>query len=221
MIYDASKGVQERRAGDAVRVLSPIEEGGLSLRERQERALAFEWIPPSKMGRPPKYDGSWMPAQAYAWLCNRDVIFTQKMIATRFRVSVTTLIEWRNVYPDLAEAIAQGLAEQEGWLAAMMAGGIKYSQSVYAVLKNLHDWSDKIDQRTTVDLTEAIRRQSQAAERVQWDRALPSPLPQRKDGAHCAPLAQHSAPAPAQLPPPQPSASALPIIDAVHTEGSA
>jgi hypothetical protein len=102
------------------------------------------------------------------------------MIATRLRIDVNTLKTWRDIHLDLNRAIAQGLSEQEGWLASQMAGGMKYSASMYAVLKNLHDWSDKIESRTTIDLTEAIRKQASGATRVQWDKALPDPLAKKQ-----------------------------------------
>lgn len=172
-IHDSNKGIKDRTESDSMRAVAPIEEGGVTLRARQEYALRHKFIPPSKLGAPVKYTDD-MPMRIYDMLSHRDVIFTQKMIASRLYVGVATLKEWKHIYPDLAAAVAQGLAEQEGWLATLMAGGIKYSQSVYAVLKNLHDWSDKIEQRTTLDLTDAIRKQALGAKRVQWDKARPA-----------------------------------------------
>jgi len=143
-------------------------------------ALAPVFVPPSKLGRPTEYDNELMPTKVYAFLSRTDVIFTQKLVAAHLNVDVSTLKRWKEQHPDLRAAIAQGLAVQEAYLGTLMAGGMKYSASVYAVLKNLHDWSDKIDQRTTLDLTEAIRKQAQGAKRVQWDKALPDPVASAK-----------------------------------------
>lgn len=176
--------------------------------------LAPKFTAPSKMGRPTVYDNETMPNRVYDMLSRTDVIFTQKLVAAHLSVNVSTLKDWKGIYPDLAAAIAQGLAVQEAYLGTLMAGGMKYSASVYAVLKNLHDWSDKIDQRTTVDLTEAIRKQAMGAKRVAWDKALPDPIGEAKraqpthvlggGAGHADPAPQSGAPAPTAAPVPAP-----------------
>jgi hypothetical protein len=218
MIYDANKGLAEKALQEAQAHITAIE--SFPVRVRQEAALAHHWVQPSKMGPPVKYDNETMPQKVYLLLSNRDVIFTQKMIANRLHCGVSTLKEWKAVYPDLSAAIAQGLAEQEGWLATQMATGMKYSASMYAVLKNLHDWSDKIESRTTLDLTEAIRKQATGAKRVQWDRALPDPT--QKDAApiFASPpnsLELNSSPASAAVQQAHPPMPASPTQPTMHT----
>jgi hypothetical protein len=159
--------------------------------------LAPVFIPPSKRASPTFYDNETMPALVYGYLSRTDVIFTQKLAAAHLGVDVSTLKRWKGEHQDMKAAIAQGLAVQEAYLATLMAGGMKYSASIYAVLKNIHDWSDKVDQRVTLDLTEAIRKQATGAKRVQWDKALPAPgQPQQK--AHVQAEAQSAG---APLPP--------------------
>lgn len=161
-----------------------------SLYQRQKEALAVTFRPPSKMGAPTKYE-DWMPAKVFDLLTNRDVIFTKKMIATRLGITTETLRQWVNIHEDLSAAIAQGLAEQEGWLASIMATGMKYSASTYAVLKNLHDWKEKTEDTHKLSIGEALEQQQQGAKRVDWDRTRPDPLAAAK--------------------------RALPVVDVVHT----
>lgn len=202
VIFDAQKGMQEKAIVEAQERVTAIE--SLPVRVRQEIALAHEWVAPSKMGRPTEYDNETMPPKVYKLLSNRDVIFTQKMIATRLGVSVTTLKVWKGIHQDLAAAIAQGLSEQEGWLASQMATGMKYSASMYAVLKNLHDWSERVENTHTMDLTEAIRKQAGAGKRVQWDKAQADPLRPATPPPSLTPAAQTSTPAHTQAPAPTP-----------------
>lgn len=165
VVYDVNKELRD---------MTPDERERMRL-DVARSIIVPEFIPPSKMGAPTKYTED-MPQRVYDMLSNTTVMFTQKLVAAHLHINVSTLKEWKSVNPDLSSAIAQGLAVQEAWLATLMAGGMKYSASIYAVLKNLHDWSDKIESRTTLDLTEAIRKQASGAKRVQWDKAQPDTL---------------------------------------------
>lgn len=153
----------------------------VQMRERQKAALAVTFIAPSKRGAPVKYDNDTMPQRVFDWLTNREVIFTKKMIAGRLGVDVSTLRVWQSKYNDLSASIAQGLAEQEGWLASQMAGGMKYSASMYAVLKNLHDWKETVENTHKLGIGEALEQQRTGAKRVDWDRSRPDPLAPRGD----------------------------------------
>lgn len=162
VIAEANKGLKTPFADD--------------IRERQKEALAVSFTPPSKMGRPSEYDNETMPLRVFNWLTNRDVIFTKKMIAGRLGVSESTFRLWCSKHDDLSAAIAQGLAEQEGWLATQMASGMKYSASMYAVLKNLHEWKETQETTHKLSIGEALEQQRTGARRVDWDRSRPDPL---------------------------------------------
>lgn len=65
---------------------------------------------------------------------------------------------------------------QEAWLATQMAGGMKYSASMYAVLKNLHEWKETQETTHKLGIGEALEQQRTGARRVDWDRSRPDPL---------------------------------------------
>lgn len=133
------------------------------------RILKHEFRAPSKMGAPTKYE-NWMPQAVFEMLSNPHVIFTKKLVCGHLGTNTTTFAVWREKYSDLAEAVAQGIALQESYLASKMADGLKYSQSLYAVLKNLHDWRDKVDETHRFDFRDAMKRAASSAKRVDWDR---------------------------------------------------
>lgn len=150
----------------------------LARRNRQHAYLKHEFKPPSKMGRPSKYD-DWMPQQVFDWLTSKDVIFTKKLVAAHLSVDVDTLNKWLAIHEDLRGAVAQGLAVQEAWLASQMADGMKYSASMYAVLKNLHQWKEHVEVDNKLSIGEAMQQQATGAKRIQWDRTMPDPLASR------------------------------------------
>ena len=113
-----------------------------------------------------------VPERIFQMLARQDgILFTKKLVAAHLGIHRDTLHQWEKTYPRVSDAIAQGLAVQEAYLANLMSGGMKYSASVYAVLKNLHDWRDKTDEtHRVVDFREAMKRASQGAKRVDWDK---------------------------------------------------
>lgn len=121
------------------------------------------------VGRPALYTED-MPRIVYELFTRFDAVLTKKAIAAHLGVDESTLRRWREEHPELKAAITQGMAVQETYLASKMADGLKYSQSLYAVLKNLHMWSDRTEETDVVDLREAMLRQSQSAKRVIWDK---------------------------------------------------
>lgn len=154
--------------------------------QRQERArllalhrrLVPEFRPAG--GPTPKYDASWMPKRVYDLLSDPELLYTKKIVANHLGVAESTFREWRNIYPELSAAVAQGLANQEAWLGTRMAQGEKYSASIYAVLKNLHDWKEKTEDTFKLDIADALAAQEKGAKRVDWDRTRPDPLAARR-----------------------------------------
>lgn len=117
------------------------------------------------------------PETVYTWYAQAQrVVITKKGIARRLGISENSLHEWIKDKPLLGLAIRAGEAIQEERLASRMASGIKYPQSIFAVLKNLHHWTDKVEETHILDFAEALRRAQQAATRVQWDKAMPPTL---------------------------------------------
>lgn len=102
------------------------------------------------------------------------VIVTKKGIARRLGISEATLYDWIKQQRHVARAVRAGEDLQEERLASRMASGIKYPQSIFAVLKNLHHWTDKVEETHKIDFQDALAQAQQQAKRVQWDRALPS-----------------------------------------------
>lgn len=138
--------------------------------------LRHEFIPLSKRGAPTKYTED-MPDRVYHLLARTDIIFTKKLVAGHLGISRETFNQWQHTYSSLSDAVAQGLAVQEAYLANLMARGMKYSQSLYAVLKNLHDWKDKTEETHLVDFKEAMKRQAESAKRVVWDKDVGAKTP--------------------------------------------
>lgn len=116
----------------------------------------------------------------------RHVVITKKGVARRLGITEQTLHGWIKDKKLLELAIRAGESVQEERLASRMASGIKYPQSIFAVLKNLHHWADKIDETHHLPFLEALQKAQQQAKRVQWDKALPAQLP-------------HGAPIPVQV----------------------
>ncbi len=153
-------------------------------------------------GTESKYDASWMPEKVYTLLCDLDLIFTKKLIAGHLGVAESTFRSWQSIYPELSASVAQGLAVQEAWLASQMARGMKYSASMYAVLKNLHEWKETVENTHKLGIGEALEAQKTGARRVDWDRSRPDPLAPPVIDAQLVPPAS---PAPTHTPPPAPT----------------
>lgn len=139
---------------------------------------------------------------------------TKVGLCRRLGIDETTLYDWIKHKPLLGAAVRAGEALQEERLASRMAEGIKYPQSMFAVLKNLHHWTDRTEEKLTMDISEAMKQQSESARRVQWDRARPAiggilPAPA------AAPAKASAEPAPE--PTPQASAPPPPIVDVTPT----
>lgn len=171
--------------------------------------LRCEFKPPSKMGAPTKYTDD-MPQRVFDMLARNDgIIFTKKAVAAHLGINVSTLTEWRQAKPDLSAAIAQGCAVQESWMASQMAGGLKYSQSLFAVLVNLHSWTMKTEESHVVDFREAMYKASHAAKRVNWDRKAPAVIDAQTVPAPAAPAPAAPAPARPLAPPAMESMPAM------------
>lgn len=153
--------------------------------QRMERArllaLHKRLVPEYKAeGAESKYQAEWMPKMVYDMLCDAELINTKKTIAAHLNVHESTFRRWQSIYPELGAAVARGIAMQEAWLATQMAGGMKYSASMYAVLKNLHEWKETVENTHKLSPAEALQLQASGAKRVDWDRTRPDPLASKR-----------------------------------------
>jgi|GEM_PF-7047808 len=177
----------------------------VSERERSRQLMAS--LKPSyeqavrPVGRPALYTED-MPRIVYDLFTRFDAVLTKKAIAAHLGVDESTMRRWKEEYPELKAAITQGMAIQETFLTSKMADGIKYSQSLFAVLGNLHGWSSKVENSHKLGIDEALRLQAAGAKRVDWDRSRPDPLAQQK-------AALNTREAITVLPPPS---TAIPIV---------
>lgn len=163
-------------------------------RERKHALLVTNFKRPSH--RPSVYEPDTMPERVYAMLTSMEVIFTKKLVAAHLGVDESTFRRWQTIHPDLQAAVAQGLAVQEAWLASQMADGMKYSASMYAVLKNLHEWKETQETTHKLGIGEALEQQAAGAKRVDWDRTRPDPLAATRQRVIDASVVEH-APVPA------------------------
>lgn len=175
-----SQGRVITRGAHAAKAQRELDQMHWTQREQAERArkhakLVPVFRKPSKMGAPSKYE-DWMADKVFEWLTDREVIFTKKLVAAHLGIGESTLRLWQSQHADLLAAVAQGCAVQEAWLASQMADGMKYSASMYAVLKNLHEWKETVENTHKLGVDEALRLQAQGAKRVDWDRVRPDPL---------------------------------------------
>ena len=142
--------------------------------EMDRLLMVQQW---EQFSRAPRVYTPDVPGLAYSIYANaQKIIVTKKGLARRLGVGETTFYEWMKKQPLLAEAVRAGEALQEERLASRMASGIKYPQSIFAVLKNLHKWTDKVEETHKLDFREALQQQQAQAKRVQWDKAMPAPL---------------------------------------------
>jgi hypothetical protein len=125
-----------------------------------------------RFGRPAKYREEFCTL-AYCMLADKRAIFTLRGIAARLGISYDTLNYWQHRHPDFCHALAQGKAMQEGWLVNCLVNGWGSPQGILRVLYNLHGWrrdGRRSEEDTASVLTDALKRQSMKAERVEWDR---------------------------------------------------
>lgn len=176
------------------------------------KQLVPEYRPPNKAES--GYDASWMPKKVYDLLSDPELLYTKKVVAGHLGVSESTFREWRAIHPELSAAVAQGLANQEAWLGTRMAQGEKYAASIYAVLKNLHDWKEKTEETHKLSIGEALEAQSTGAKRVDWDRVRPDPLAAAKPPLPVIDVAP-TPPTPHATPPPH-AAGDSGAVDAVQ-----
>jgi hypothetical protein len=124
-------------------------------------------------GRPQTYDSSWMPQKAFEILSDASIVAPKAYVAACLGVDVKTLYRWADdtTKPEFCQAIAWGVAVQEAQLATMMRGGFKYSNNLFAILKNLHDWKDRTEEtQVKIDVAGIVRAVESGAPRVDWDR---------------------------------------------------
>src|SRR5579864_6592510 len=114
----------------------------LSKREDVMRVLTSDFARIRKMGRLVKYDNDSMPSRVFEMFSNQNIIFTKRLVAAHLGIAESTFYEWIHTYPDLSEAVAQGMAVQECLLINLMIH-TQYYQGIYTLLKVLHGWSDK------------------------------------------------------------------------------
>ena len=127
----------------------------------------------SRCGRKTKYEDAWMPDKAYEILTDPTIVAPKAYVSACLGVSRNTLDQWikDDTKPALQDSIAWGIAVQEAQLATMMRGGFKYSNNLFAILKNLHDWKDRTEEtQVKIDVASIIKEIETGAPHVDWDR---------------------------------------------------
>ena len=127
----------------------------------------------SRCGRKTKYEDDWMPDKAYEILTDPTIVAPKAYVSACLGVSRNTLDVWikDDTKPAFQDAVAWGIAVQEAQLATMMRGGFKYSNNLFAILKNLHDWKDRTEEtHVKIDVAGIIREIETGAPSVDWDR---------------------------------------------------
>lgn len=182
--YD-SKGRPATKGAHPAKAQQDLDKMEWTKRQEKERARKHAKLLPKfkKPGTPVTKYHEGIPEMVYNWLTDREVIFTKRLVSAHIGVDESNFRRWLHIYPDLRAAVAQGLAVQEAWLASQMADGMKYSQSMYAVLKNLHGWRETQETTHKLGIGEALALQRDGAKRVNWDRTRPDPLAEQKKQA--------------------------------------
>lgn len=119
-----------------------------------------------------KYE-DWMPERAFAILTDPTIVAPKSFTAVCLGVSRSCLDRWYkdDTKPAFRDAIAAGVAVQEAQLATMMRGGFKYSNNLFAILKNLHDWRERTEEtQVKIDVAGIIKAIEGGAPSVDWDR---------------------------------------------------
>jgi len=119
-----------------------------------------------------KYE-DWMADKAFAILTDPTIVAPKSFTAVCLGVSRATLNRWckDDTKDAFGDAIACGVAVQEAQLATMMRGGFKYSNNLFAILKNLHDWKDRTEEtQVKIDVAGIIKEIETGAPHVDWDR---------------------------------------------------
>ena len=119
--------------------------------------------------KPNKYDNSIHPREVIACFLNPKVCHTKRSVMAAIGIDPETWYKWEKQHNAFSDAVRVGKALQEmnfsTWLAT---GQIKYAQGLQFVMKNLHNWADKIEQHTTHSLADLVKDTEQQAHSVNW-----------------------------------------------------
>lgn len=136
--------------------------------ERPIELVAPSWEEMKKrIGRPPTYTPD-CDETAFRLLTDPNVCHTLRSVASMLYVNIATLYRWIEEYPTFRDAIAHGKQFQEAKYATRMVNGFKYAQGMIFTMKNLHGWTDKIEQTTTIQLGKALADHGLQAKPVEW-----------------------------------------------------
>lgn len=112
---------------------------------------------------------------AFDLLSNEKQCTTLRLISAIIGCSHATLYIWMTEQEDFTLAIAAGKSIQETHMGNVLLQGFKYARSVEYILANLHDWTQKKEERHgMIDLNKEIaERESFAAahratKRIDW-----------------------------------------------------
>ncbi len=82
---------------------------------------------------------------------------SQNQCAVALGICEDTFYEWVKKYSDFAEHVARGKAASKAWFEDQMLGNLnnhKYNTGLFKfAMANRFGWSEKVEQKTTVDVT--------------------------------------------------------------------
>lgn len=94
---------------------------------------------------------------ALEMLSKENQCWTLRLLCAVLGCSEATLFKWIEKHDQFAQAIAYGKSVQEVHFGNILLQGFKYSRSVEYVLANLHDWTQKKEERHgVIDLNKEI-----------------------------------------------------------------
>ena len=84
-------------------------------------------------------------------------------------ISRMTIYAWIKDHPEFALAVEAAKVAQEEMFAGRLARGMPYSQGLVWVLKNKHNWTDKVQSVLQLSIAEVIAKQEGEARYVDWE----------------------------------------------------
>ena len=154
------------------------------LQEYSKRAQAYnkektEWAlemykngdvkAPKKTGRPTTFKPVLCDI-ALELLSDPELSHSERSIAAEMDIPWDSWTTWKSANPEFATALAQGKARQERAYAGLLnSGKHKYAQGLIFSMKNMHGWKDKVEQETTINISDKIKGHLDGATYVDWD----------------------------------------------------
>ena len=130
-------------------------------KELEVQPSSYQGIPWLEVERRSKYCGgkyhTQMPMMAFELLNDATQVQTMGSLAMHLGLSRQGLWDAMEREPQLKRAIELGKSAQEVRFAQRLAiDGMKYSQGLIFVLKNLHGWTDKMETKTEITLSKQV-----------------------------------------------------------------